>query len=86
MVRSTIAPSPELLEELELLEEEELLEDELELLLELLEEELELLDDDVVPELDPLPPHAVSAAVSNRVGTTFILWYFPYTFIMAPFG
>lgn len=86
-----MSPRPELLEELELLEdEEELLEEELELLLddelELLEE-LELLDEDDELELEPLepgPPQAVSAAASKSAGTNFILWYFPYTFIMTP--
>lgn len=90
-MRSTIGPRPELLDELE---DDELLDDELELLEDELEEELELLElelldelellEDVVPELDPVPPQAVSAAASRIAGTTFILWYFPYTFIFDP--
>ena len=80
-MRATMSPRPELLEELEedeLLEEELELDDELELL-----EELELLDeeDDELELLDPVPPHAVSAVASKSAGTTFILWYFQYTFI-----
>lgn len=83
MVRATIGPKPELLDELELEDEELLDELELELEDELELEELELLldDEDELELLEPVPPHAVSAVANNSAGTTFILWYFQYTFI-----